>query len=143
MRAILLLSLALSFLLSNDKLIASIDKTLQKVIHESRSKEVSDIKISYDPFNTNKPKPINTQIEKSTNSEQLKMQKQPLKPALSMIFNKKAFINGTWYKENEKLADYRVIRINQDIVVLKKNNKYTTLKLPLSDKILITTEEIQ
>jgi len=60
-----------------------------------------------------------------------------------MIFNKNAFINGKWYKENEKIADYRITRINQDIVVLKKKNKYTTLKLQQSDKILITTEEIE
>lgn len=143
MRAILLLSLTLSFLLSNDKLIASIDQTLQKVIYESSSKEVSNIKISYDPFNTNKPKAVDTQTKKSTNFQKPQPQKHPSKLALSMIFNKNAFINGKWYKENEKLADYRVIRINQDIVVLKKNNKYTTLKLPQSNTILFTKEEIQ
>ncbi len=143
MRAILLLSLTLSFLLSNDKLIASIDKTLQKVIHESNSREVSDIKISYDPFNTNKPKAVDTQTKESTNFQKAQPQKHPSKLALSMIFNKNAFINGKWYKENEKLADYRIIKINQDIVVLKKNSKYTTLKLPLSKTVLVTYEEIK
>ena len=143
MRAILLLSLTLSFLLSDAKLIASIDNTLQKVIFESRSKEVSDIKISYDPFNINKPKPMSRQTEESTTFQQTEPSKYLSKPILSMIFNKNAFINGKWYKENEKLADYKIIKINQDIVVLKKNNKYTTLKLPLSDTILVTKEEIK
>jgi hypothetical protein len=143
MRIIILLSVTLSFLISDAKLIASIDKTLQKVIHESKIKEVTDIKISYDPFNTNKPKSINTQTKKSTKFQQTKMRKHPSKLALSMIFNKSALINGIWYKENEKLADYRIIKINQNIVVLRKNNKYTTLKLPQSNMILVTKEEIQ
>ena len=143
MKIIILLSATLSFLMSDAKLIASIDKTLQQVIHESKIKEVSDIKISYDPFNTNKQKLTETQTKKSTKFQQTKMKKQSSKLALSMIFNKSALINGIWYKENEKLADYRIIKINQDIVVLRKNNKYTTLKLPQSNTILVTYEEIQ
>jgi hypothetical protein len=141
MRAILLLIFILSFLNSDEKLVSSINATLQKVMKES-TKEVRDIKVSYDPFNTNKTKFVKKATKKSNSLKKVISKKQPSKLALSMIFNKKAFINGTWYKENEKLADYRITRINKDIVVLKKNNKYTTLKLPLSDSILITKEEI-
>lgn len=144
MKPILALLLSLSFLISDTNLIASIDKTLQKVIQESRNKKLSDIQISYDPFNNNnKSKFITSPTKKSTNYKQPRSQKQFPSPVLSMIFNKNAFINGKWYKENEKFVDYRVIKINQDIVILKKNNKYTTLRIPLSDNILVTTEEIQ
>ncbi len=143
MKALLLLSVSVSFLISDAQLVASIDKTLQKVIFESNSKEISDIKISYDPFNTKQSKANAPLSKKATNTKQSKAPKHSLSPVLSMIFNKNAFINGSWYKENEKLADYRIIKINQDIVVLKKNNKYTTLKLPQSNLVLVTKEEIK
>ena len=142
MRIVLTLFLTLSFLNSDTKLVSSINETLQKVIYQS-AKEVGDIRVSYDPFNNNKPKAIEKQTKKVTTFQQAQPQKQTTSLALSMIFNKNAFINGKWYKENEKIADYRITRINQDIVVLKKKNKYTTLKLQQSDKILITTEEIE
>ena len=142
MKTILTLFLTLSFLNSDTKLVSSINETLQKVIYQS-AKEVGDIQVSYDPFNNNKPKAIEKQTKKVTTFQQTQPQKQPKSLALSMIFNKNAFINGKWYKENEKIADYKITKINQDIVVLKKKNKYTTLKLQQSDKILITTEEIE
>jgi len=142
MKLFLLLSLSLSFLFCDAQLVASIDNTLQKVINESKSKEIQDIKITYDPFNTNRAQPNTKQAQKSTMKQYVTRLKHRSELALSMIFNKNAFINGKWYKENDKLADYKVIKINQDIVVLKKNSKYTTLKLPVSEMVLVTKEEI-
>lgn len=142
MRLFILLSFMIGFLMSDSQLISNIDKTLQKVINESKTKTLSDIKIDYDPFNTNKPKPGIKQVQKDEPSKP-QPQIDSNQPLLSMIFNKKAFINGKWYKENEKFADYVITKINQDIVVLKKKNRYTTLKLPMSNTILITKEGIR
>jgi len=141
MRTIFILCLTLSFLNSDDKLASNISDTLKKIIQES-TKEIDNIKISYDPFNSNQPKVTEKQTKKPTTSQEIKQIKNPSILSLSMIFNKNAFINGKWYKENEKLADYKITKINQDIVVLKKKNKYTTLRLPSSDTILITKKEI-
>lgn len=139
MKLFLSLFLSLSFAFCDAQLIANIDHALQKVINESDKKEIKEIKVSYDPFNTNKVK----QIQESKFEQERVPQKNRSELALSMIFNKNAFINGKWYKENDKLADYRIIKINQDIVILKKNSKYSTLKLPLSDMVLVTKEEIK
>ena len=141
MRWFLVILLTLSYLKADNDIIASINKTLQKVITESKNKTVTDVEISYDPFHAKIEKPV-VHKKNKTSVSKTQPQKQSLKLTLSMIFNKKAFINGQWYKVNDKFADYRVTKINQDIVVLRKKNKYTTLKLSVSDSILVTKEEI-
>jgi len=144
MKTFLLLTItAISYLYADtDTLVANIDKTLQKVITQSQNRVIEDIKVSYDPFNPNKSKQIKAKYIKSNNTIKSKTKKKSSKPVVSMIFNKKAFINGKWYKENSKFADYVITKVDQNIVVLRKKNKYTTLKLPSADKILITKEEI-
>jgi len=141
MRIIIFLTFIISVLTADDNLIANINNTLQKVINENK-KIIDDVKISYDPFNIKKPEHVEKKVDKDTSSNNKEIKTTPNKPILSMIFNKKAFINGSWYKVDDKFADYRIVKINQDIVVLRKKNKYTTLKLPTSDNILITKEEI-
>jgi len=143
MKTILLFTLTITYLFADtDALIANIDKTLQKVIIKTQNKSIKNIKVSYDPFNINKTKTTQIKATKQKNKSNPTSKKLHSKPIVSMIFNKKAFINGRWYKENSKFADYVVTKINQNIVVLRKNNKYITLKLPSADKILITKEEI-
>ncbi len=131
MKTILLLTSVISLLICDDKLVSSIEKTLQEVINQSKNKKISDIKIDYDPFST-------TKVIKVKNSEKKNkiIKDIPKKPILSMIFNKNAFINGKWYKVNDKFADYVIKKIYQDIVVLKKNNRYMRLKLPQSKMVL-------
>lgn len=46
---------------------------------------------------------------------------------LSTIINSSAMINGNWYKKNDKINDYLVIKITKDSVKLKKGNKKLTL----------------
>jgi hypothetical protein len=138
---LLLLLTIVSYLQADtDELVANIDKTLQKVITQSQKKITQNIKISYDPFNTNNIK--QTKHTKSHNIAKSVTNNSSSKPVVSMIFNKKAFINGKWYKENSKFADYVITKINQNIVVLRKKNKYLTLRLPSAKNILITKEEI-
>ncbi len=142
MKIFILFSLTLSYLFCDAKLIANIDKTFQEVINQSRAKKVDDIKVDYDPFSVKVSKPTtkNAKINDKTETEPKNSSKKPI---LSMVLNKKAFIDGKWYKEGEKFADYLIREINQDIVILEKNSRYTTLKLPLSDTILITHQEIE
>ncbi len=143
MKIFILFSLTLSFLFCDAKLIANIDKTFQEVINQSRAKKVNDIKVDYDPFNIKTSKPTTKNVAKLNNQKQSKPKNSSKKPVLSMILNKKAFINGKWYKEGGKFADYAIREINQDIVILEKNSKYSTLKLPLTDTVLIIHQEIE
>lgn len=141
MRVFILLASFITILLSDAKLVSNIDKTLQKVMNESREKKINSIKVDYDPFNTIKEKPIIKNTKKSK-AVKVKQKIESKKPTLSMIFNKKAFINGKWYKQNDKFADYVVTKIDKDIVILKKKNRYTTLKLSTSNQIIITKKEM-
>ncbi len=140
MKIFIFLTLFITVLISDAKLVSNIDKTLQKVMNESRAKTVESIKVDYDPFN---PISKKQEIVKKSKPVKKKHKSQAKKPLLSMIFNKKAFINGKWYKQNDKYADYVITKIDKDIVVLKKKDRYTTLKLPTSNQILITKKEIQ
>jgi len=146
MRFILFITLSVTFLFSDESMVVNIKDTLQKIIEATREKKKDDIQISYDPFHSQKSKPIvkkeNLKDKKVKHSKLSKDKIMPTKLSLSMILNKNAFINGKWYKVNQKVADYRIVKINEDIVVLKKNRKYTTLKLISSNKFLITKEDI-
>ncbi len=46
---------------------------------------------------------------------------------LSTIINSSAMINGKWYKKDDKINDYLVIKITKSSVKLKKGNKKLTL----------------
>ena len=131
MKTILLLTSVISLLICDDKLVSSIEKTLQEVINQSKNKKISDIKIDYNPFSATKAIKVKNGEKKNKIIKDI-----PKKPILSMIFNKNAFINGKWYKVNDKFADYVIKKIYQDIVVLKKNNRYMRLKLPQSKMVL-------
>ncbi|ACM92103.1 hypothetical protein NAMH_1375 [Nautilia profundicola AmH] len=54
--------------------------------------------------------------------------------SLNAIFQNKADINGVWVKVGDEIAGYKVIKINNNEVVLKKNN--TIKKLVLKSNIL-------
>ncbi len=140
MKIFILLTLFITILISDAKLVSNIEKTLQKVMDESRAKTAESIKVDYDPFNSISKK---QEIVKKSKTVKPKQKIEAKNPLLSMIFNKKAFINGEWYKQNDKYADYVVTKIDKDTVVLKKKDRYTTLKLPISNQIIITKKEIQ
>lgn len=137
---ILYLSILFSTLNANDDLVSSIDQTLQKVINISNNKAHKAVKVDYDPFKeavVTTPK-IEETVEESTPEIATPTVK---KLELSMIFNQKALIDGVWYKENEKISDYRIKKIDKDIVTLSKNNKNTILRLPSSKQVLVVSEE--
>jgi hypothetical protein len=95
------------------------------------------LQIPYDPFHPGQ----HVQKRKNTKSSYQHRPKQHAKPVLSMIFDKKAFINGKWVKENQKIADYVVTKISEDTVFLRKGRKIIKLSLSENDGILIAKEE--
>ncbi len=62
---------------------------------------------------------------------------------LSSIFDKKAFINSKWYKENDKIYDYTIIKINKDSVFLKNKNKVIVLRVLPSTQLLSVKETLK
>ncbi len=93
--------------------------------------------IPYDPFHPHAPR---KHAASHAARHKITPKRHP-KPVLSMILNKKAFINGKWVKENQKIADYIVSKISEDTVFLKRGRKIIALHLSKQDGILTTKEE--
>ncbi len=78
-------------------------------------------------------------IAKTKNGKTVK--EVPKKAALRLlaIFNRKAKINDKWYRERDRVGNYKILRIKENFVVLRDGGK--TIKLFLrkrDDKIKIT-----
>jgi len=95
------------------------------------------LEIPYDPFHP-RAKTVPHATAHHTTRKRIK---QGFLPEVTMILNKKAFINGKWVKENQKIADYVVKKIDQDTVFLKKGRKVIKLSLSKRDSLLIAKEE--
>ncbi len=108
---------------------------LEQEIH----KAPTALKIPYDPFfpHTKAQK----RSQKKTRPPARRNRKHATPLAVTMILNKKAFINGKWVKENQKIADYVVTKIDKNTVFLKKRGKIIILRLSSGNSILITKEE--
>ncbi len=96
-----------------------------------------NLEIKYDPFHPSVPSRHKTTPKVSKKIKHV----QHSNLELSMIFNKKAFINGKWVKENQKIADYVVTKIDEDTVFLKKGRKIIKLSITKKDSILVAKEE--
>jgi hypothetical protein len=116
------------------KKIAMIENGTQKMDQKS-------INITYDPFVV-KSKIVKKEEMPQDNSKNSKkiVKKMPKKLLLSMIFNKKAFISGKWYKEKERLNDYMISKINSNNVILRKKSKTIMLKLSSSRNVLMVKD---
>jgi len=56
---------------------------------------------------------------------------------LEAILNKSALINHKWYKENQRVYGYKLIKINRTSVVLQKQHKKLLLSTVIKHKNLI------
>ncbi|GAB6045832.1 hypothetical protein JCM11957_14300 [Caminibacter profundus] len=56
---------------------------------------------------------------------------------IKAIFNKKVYINNSWYKIGDTVNGYKIIKIIDNKIVLKKNNKLLILS-PKSQLIKVT-----
>ena len=142
MRIVAILFVLVIFGYGNSNLIDNIDQKLEKVEQISKKQTYTPIHIHYDPFYTQdlskkqqKSPQKNKQILEHTSQTKHK------KLILSSIFDRKAFINLKWYKENQKIYDYTVIKINKNSVFLANKNKIIVLRLTPSIKLLSIKDE--
>ncbi len=132
----LLLLLPLT-LFSDTALTTQIAKKLAMLESEIH-RPIGDLHIPYDPFH---PISRSRPHAKAPHTTSRKRAHHSVSLELSMIFDKKAFINGKWVKENQKIADYVVTKISEDTVFLKKGRKIIKLSLSQNNGILIVKEE--
>ncbi len=138
MKKLLLAILFIPFVLqANSVMIEKINKTLQQLRLETSQKPRTNLNIKYDPFYHDKKTAMPHQ-EKAAPPSQKKRAVNGM--VLSMILNKKAFINGAWYSKNQKVAQYVLTKVNEDSVVLKRKNKIIVLKLNTAHNLLIKKE---
>ncbi len=139
MRVIYFLILTASFLSANGLDIKEIDQKLNTLAKRVTKIKDTDIKVSYDPFH---PISKKTAVLKSVKKQKIHYTKNH-RPKLTMILNEKAFIDGKWYKENDKISDFQIYKINQDTVFLKKRNKIIKLTLSKTESMLVTKEDLR
>jgi len=60
---------------------------------------------------------------------------------LQTILNNRAFIDGKWYNEGDKVREFKIETINSDSVVLVQNSKKTTLRFKMIESILEMKEQ--
>ncbi|OQX74785.1 MAG: hypothetical protein B6D59_01160 [Campylobacteraceae bacterium 4484_4] len=125
-------------LMANTQIVKEIDAALNQLQIESAKKVSKNLRVKYDPFFIS---PVHKQTKMAVKRYHEVRKTISHRPVLTMILNRSAFIDGRWVKEKERIADYRVMKINKDSVVLKRKNKMITLKLPIDRHLLVTKEE--
>ncbi len=137
MKTLLLLLFSIMIAQADTAIVEKINKTLEQIRYEASQKTTINLDIKYDPFYHDKKRVVK-KMQKNLTQKMTKTGKKPL--LLSMILNKKAFINGVWYQKNQKVAHYVLDKVNQDSVVLKRKNKYIVLKLETAKNLLVKKE---
>jgi hypothetical protein len=137
MKYLLFFILSPLLLFAEANMVEQINKTLNQIAYEAEHSPKIKLDIQYDPFYHDKRlKKRISQIK----TKKILQKKKKKGLVLSMILNKKAFINGIWYREKAKVAQYMLDKVNQDSVVLKRKNKIIVLKLQTSDNLLVKKE---
>ena len=77
--------------------------------------------IHYDPFKKA------TILLKRTTQKKIILRRKSLK--VSAIFNKKAYINGKFYKLHSRVDGYKIIRIQDQYIQVQKHRKISTIPL--------------
>jgi hypothetical protein len=138
MKKLLWLLSAFSIALYADTQTERIAQKLSMLEKEIRSAPTT-LTIPYDPFFP-RTKSVKKRVRRDKNHTR-HHPKYRRQLEVTMILNKKAFINGKWIKENQKIADYVVTKIDKDTVFLKRRGKTIALPLISGKSILITKEE--
>ena len=123
---IVLLTLSCAFSQDINKILKKIEKL------KTFSKTERKIEISYDPFFPTKKKKVKKKIIKK---------RTPLK--LKAILNKEALINGKWLKEGSRVGNYKIIKIEEQRVWLKRGQKTILLKLYKKPSLLKVKEIVR
>ena len=136
MKHLLLIMIGALSMQANTIMIDNIKDTLEALEYEASHTSHTAPRIKYDPFYHDTPKKVAKAL--TPKSSPIKIRKKGL--VLSMVLNKRAFINGKWYKKNDKVAQYVLNQVNQDSVVLKRKHKDIVLRLATNDNLLVKTE---
>jgi len=114
----ILLTLILSLYANDTKEILFLLKNLQK------------IQYNYKPVNSLYNKQ-NKKIKYFFNNKKVK--KIQIKYVLEVIFNNKVKINGRWYKNGERIDNYRVVVVDNNVFL---RNKHKLISLKFQPKVL-------
>lgn len=109
------------FILISIMLYADISNILFKIKELQNSKKIFLSMPEYNFFSILKPKNELIQTKTVIENENL-----PLK--IYAVFNNKVNINGKWLKVGENFQGYKIIKINYNKIVVKKDNKYMIFK---------------
>lgn len=72
--------------------------------------------------------------ENNTTVKHVERRKKVIRFTLGAIINQKAYINGRWVKIGENILGYKVEKIEQNKVLLKRDKKEIQLYLPRREK---------
>lgn len=104
-------------------LFADVSDTILK-LQDMKNMKKKFLKIDYNIFKEEK-KPV---IKKVLKINKIKKAKK-INLHIFAIFNNKININGNWYKKGDIVYDYKIIKVLNNGVVLKKHSKITILKI--------------
>jgi len=144
MKIVLCLFVFILFGYGNSNLIDHIDQKLEQIEQVSKKQTYTPIHIHYDPFYTQDLSKKQQKLpQKSKQILENTSQTKHKKLILSSIFDRQAFINLKWYKENQKIYDYTIIKIDKNSVFLKNKNKIVVLRLKPSIRLLNIKDEFK
>ncbi|WP_200764098.1 hypothetical protein [Nitrosophilus alvini] len=116
-----------------DSEMTKIDSLIEKIKKERMGLEVNELKKTKDPF----------YYDKEYAKERIKKLKKKRKGPyfrLYAILNNKAKINRKWYRLGDKISGYKLVKISQTKVKLRRGNRTVTLFIPRKNrKIKIRT----
>ncbi len=113
---------------------ADLSQRLQYLIQDKKVKTVTILK--YDPFYTK-------QIEKQLRKYNLPTPKKRKKRALKLvsILGNRAFIDGTWFGDGDKVDGYKIKKVLQNRVILSRQSKIKILRFKKNRNILNVREK--
>ncbi|MDX1810178.1 MAG: hypothetical protein R3331_11620 [Sulfurospirillaceae bacterium] len=124
MRYLLILTILLSFVFGDN-----LSTRLEHLIQNKHEKKV--VFLSYNPFQVNKKE---KKAAESYRDITPKKQNHPLD--FITVMNKKAFINGRWFKAGDIVAGYKIEKIYPNKILVNKKGVKTTLGLGIKENIL-------
>ncbi len=125
--------------------LAWVDEQIEAIKPERQSSNIKNIKNPFVFLEQNgyvKPAPVLVEEVVSTTNAKgeviaIKIVKKKPKPLLlDAIMNSSVLINGKWYKKNEKVRNYKVVRIEKSSVTLKSSAKTITLSTNVKKQTL-------
>jgi len=113
---------------------ANLSQRLENLIQDKKIKTVTILK--YDPFFEKHEK---KQFKKHDLIIRGVRKKRILR--LVAVLGKRAFINGMWFSKGDKISGYKIKKVFQNRVILRKQNKIKVLRFEKNKNILNVREK--